>query len=77
MAWAGWDRSREIRHIEFCKAAFRISEYLAWRRFHPPNTFMYGTGEAGKVGSNNKAIRYLSELIIRHIGPGQLSEAFL
>jgi len=56
MAWAGWDRTREIRHMEFCKAAFRISEYLAWRRFHPPNTFMYGIGEAGKVGSNDKAI---------------------
>jgi DGQHR domain-containing protein len=35
------------------------------------------SGEAGKVGSNNKAVRYLSDLILKHTRPGQLSGSLL
>lgn len=34
-------------------------------------------GEAGKVGTNNKAVRYLSDLILKHIRPGALSSSLL
>ncbi len=35
------------------------------------------SGEAGKVGTNNKAVRYLSDRILKHIRPGELSESLL
>lgn len=35
------------------------------------------TGEAGKVGTNNKAVRYLSGLILKYLQPGQLSGSLL
>lgn len=35
------------------------------------------SGEAGKIGTNNKAVRYLSDRILKHIHPGQLSSALL
>jgi DGQHR domain-containing protein len=34
-------------------------------------------GEAGKVGTNNKAVRYLSDLIFKHVRPGTLSSSLL
>ena len=41
---------------------------------YPTDFWNSKTGEAGKVGSNNKSVRYLSDLILRHIRPGQLSD---
>jgi hypothetical protein len=35
------------------------------------------TGDAGKVGTNNKAVRYLSDLILKHVRPGALSSSLL
>ena len=35
------------------------------------------TGEAGKVGSNNKAVRYLSETVLKHIKQDTLSTSLL
>jgi len=35
------------------------------------------TGEAGKVGTNNKAVRYLSDKILKQIRPGELSDSLL
>lgn len=35
------------------------------------------TGEAGRVGTNNKAVRYLSDAILGHVRPGALSTAIL
>lgn len=35
------------------------------------------TGEAGKVGTNNKAVRHLSDTILKHIKAGVLSESLL
>jgi hypothetical protein len=35
------------------------------------------SGEAGKVGSNNKAVRYLSDTLLKHIQPGALSSSLL
>lgn len=35
------------------------------------------SGEAGKVGTNNKAVRYLSDRILKHIQPGMLSTSLL
>jgi DGQHR domain-containing protein len=35
------------------------------------------SGDAGKVGTNNKAVRYLSDLIIKHIRPAALSGSLL
>jgi hypothetical protein len=34
-------------------------------------------GEAGKIGTNNKAVRYLSDQILKHVQPGQLSSSLL
>ncbi len=35
------------------------------------------TGEAGKIGTNNKAVRYLSDQILKHVQPGRLSSSLL
>jgi DGQHR domain-containing protein len=35
------------------------------------------SGEAGKVGTNNKAVRYLSDIILKYIRPGALSSSLL
>ncbi|HKV08241.1 MAG TPA: DGQHR domain-containing protein [Thermoanaerobaculia bacterium] len=35
------------------------------------------SGEAGKVGTNNKAVRYLSDLIVKQVRPGVLSSSLL
>ncbi len=35
------------------------------------------SGEAGKVGSNNKAVRYLSDLLLKNIRSGQFSSSLL
>jgi DGQHR domain-containing protein len=35
------------------------------------------SGEAGKIGTNNKAVRYLSDQILKHIQPGQFSGSLL
>jgi DGQHR domain-containing protein len=35
------------------------------------------SGEAGKIGTNNKAVRYLSDLILKHIQPAHLSSSLL
>jgi DGQHR domain-containing protein len=44
---------------------------------YPTEFWNSKTGDAGKVGSNNKAVRYLSDLILKHIRPGQLSGSLL
>jgi hypothetical protein len=35
------------------------------------------SGEAGKVGTNNKAVRSLSDTILKNIQPGMLSTSLL
>lgn len=35
------------------------------------------TGEAGKIGTNNKAVRYLSDKILKHVKPGQFAGSLL
>ena len=35
------------------------------------------TGEAGKVGTNNKAVRYLSDQVLKYIQPGQFADSLL
>jgi len=35
------------------------------------------SGESGKIGTNNKAVRYLSDTILKHVQPGALSTSLL